>query len=103
MQNNVVRAVREIFAGLGWGTLRFNFRGTGSSGGQAAQGQEDARDVIAISEFIRARSPGHIDFASYSYGAWVTMEAIRMGLQSGFAHTDISATGFHSLRGTQTA
>lgn len=82
MHNNVVQAVRQTFASLGWGTLRFNFRGAGSSGGRAAQGQEDAGDLIAVSEFISARSPGHIDFASYSYGAWVTMEAIRMGLNA---------------------
>ena len=80
MHNNVVQAVRQMFAGLGWGTLRLNFRGTGSSGGHPAQGQKDASDLIAVSEFLRARSPGPIDFAAYSYGAWVTMEAIRMGL-----------------------
>jgi hypothetical protein len=81
MYNNVVEAAREAFAGLGWGTLRFNFRGAGSSGGQAAQGQQDAADLVAISEFIRAKSPGPVDLASYSYGTWVTMEAVRMGLR----------------------
>ncbi len=81
MQNNVVEAVRQKFAGLGWETLRFNFRGTGASGGKPAQGQKDALDLIAISEFIKARSAGRIDFAAYSYGAWATMEAIRMGLR----------------------
>jgi alpha/beta superfamily hydrolase len=80
MHNNVVQAARQIFAGLGWGTLRFNFRATGASGGHPAQGQKDASDLIAVSEFLRARSPGPIDIAAYSYGAWVTMEAIRMGL-----------------------
>ncbi len=80
MHNNVVQAARQTFADLGWATLRFNFRGAGTSGGHPAQGKEDASDLIAVSEFLRARSPGRIDFASYSYGAWATMEAIRMGL-----------------------
>jgi len=80
MHNNVVQAARQTFAGLGWGTLRFNFRAAGASGEYPAQGQKDASDLIAVSEFLRARSPGPIDFAAYSYGAWATMEAIRMGL-----------------------
>jgi alpha/beta superfamily hydrolase len=80
MHNNVVQAARQTFAGLGWGTLRFNFRGTGASGGNPAEGKKDALDLIAISEFLTARSPGHIDLAAYSYGAWAAMEAVRMGL-----------------------
>jgi hypothetical protein len=80
MHNNVVQAARQTFAGLGWGTLRFNFRGTGASGGNPAEGQKDAMDIIAVSEFLAARSPGRIDLAAYSYGAWAAMEAIRTGL-----------------------
>jgi len=80
MHNNVAQAARQTLASLGWATLRFNFRGAGASGGHPAQGQKDASDLIAVSEFLRARSPGRIDFAAYSYGAWATMEAIRMGL-----------------------
>src|SRR5208337_4606888 len=80
MHNNVVHTARQTFADLGWATLRFNFRGAGASGGHPAQGQKDASDLIAVSEFLRARSPGRIDLAAYSYGAWATMEAIRMGL-----------------------
>jgi hypothetical protein len=80
MENNVVRAAQNTFAGLGWATLRFNFRGTGASGGHPAEGQKDARDLFAVLEFLRTRRPGPVDFAAYSYGAWATMEAIRMGL-----------------------
>lgn len=80
MHNNVVQAARQTFAGLGWATLRFNFRGAGGSGGNPAQEQKDPLDLIAVSEFMNSRSPGPIDFAAYSYGAWAVMEAIRMGL-----------------------
>ncbi len=81
MHNNVVEAARQAFADLGWGTLRFNFRGVGASGGLAAQGQKDAEDLITVAQYLCARSPGPIDFAAYSYGAWAVMEAIRLGLR----------------------
>ena len=80
MQNNVVVAAQQAFAGQGWGTLRFNFRGVGKSGGRAAQGTKDAEDLLAVAEYLRANHPGHVDFAAYSYGAWATMEALRLGL-----------------------
>jgi alpha/beta superfamily hydrolase len=83
MYNNVVQTARQAFAGLGWSTLRFNFRGTGASGGHSAQGLKDAEDLSSISEYLNAHFPGRIDFAAYSYGAWATMEAIRMGLSPG--------------------
>ena len=79
MHNNVVQTAREAFAALGWGTLRFNFRGVGASGGSAAQGQKDALDLIAVSAYLKANSPGHIDLAAYSYGAWAALEAVRRG------------------------
>ena len=80
MYNNVVNAARQAFAGLGWTTLRFNFRGTGASGGNPAQGLKDSEDLLTISEYLNAHSPGRIDCAAYSYGAWAMVEAIRMGL-----------------------
>jgi uncharacterized protein len=81
MDNNVIQAARKAFASLGWGTLRYNFRGAGESGGNPAEGQKDAVDLIAISELLRNRSTATIDIAGYSYGAWAAMEAIRMGLR----------------------
>lgn len=81
MHNNVVLAARQTFARMGWGTLRFNFRGTGASGGNPAQGQKDASDLITVREFLQGRSHGLVDLAAYSYGAWAAMEAVRMGLR----------------------
>ena len=103
MHNNVVQAARQAFAGLGWGTLRFNFRGTGASGGNPAQEQKDALDLIAVSEFLTARSPGHIDLAAYSYGVWITMEAIRMGLWPDSLVLISPPLDFISFEGPQTA
>jgi uncharacterized protein len=95
MENNVVLAAQRAFAACGWGTLRFNFRGVGGSGGLAGQGEKDALDLIAVSEYLRSKdfalkdstskdfTSGHAgapDVAGYSYGAWVALEAIRQGL-----------------------
>jgi alpha/beta superfamily hydrolase len=80
MQNNVVIAAQQAFASQGWGTLRFNFRGVGKSGGKAAQGTKDAEDLLEVAEYLRTNHPGKVDFAAYSYGAWATMEALRLGL-----------------------
>lgn len=80
MQNNVVGAAGRAFAGEGWGTLRFNFRGVGGSGGQPAQNLKDAEDLAVVSEYLKDRQPGQIDFAGYSYGAWAVMQAVRLGL-----------------------
>jgi len=85
MENNVVLAARHALAACGWATLRFNFRGVGGSGGQPGQCENDARDLIAVSEFLRSKGfrskdSGTLDLAAYSYGAWVALEAIRHGL-----------------------
>jgi alpha/beta superfamily hydrolase len=110
MENNVVLAAQRAFAAGGWGTLRFNFRGVGGSGGEPGQGDKDALDLIAVSDYLRSehfrstyssstcpslKNPeskylpsknvssdhfGQLDLAGYSYGAWVALEAIRLGL-----------------------
>lgn len=91
MENNVVHAARHAFAACGWGTLRFNFRGVGGSGGRPGQSEIDARDLIAVSRFVHSEhfrseylgsnDSARLDLAAYSYGTWVALEAIRLGLQ----------------------
>ncbi len=83
MQNNVVVAARSAFAGRGWGTLRFNFRGVGESGGTAGQSEKEALDLVAVKEYLEKNHPGALDFAGYSYGAWIVMKALGLGLESG--------------------
>ncbi len=79
MHNSVVQEARRTFAALGRTTLRFNFRPGGPNGQE--RGQRDALDLIDVSRFVNSRSPGKIDFAGYSYGAWAIMEAVRAGLR----------------------
>jgi uncharacterized protein len=86
MENNVVDTARHALTECGWGTLRFNFRGVGGSGGQPGQSENDAQDLVEVSEYLRSKHSktelsGPIDLAAYSYGAWVALEAIRRGLR----------------------
>ena len=78
MHNSVVQTAQRTFSALGWTTLRFNFRAAGPD--DPERGQRDALDLIEVSRFMRERSPGPIDLAGYSYGAWAVMKAVRAGL-----------------------
>lgn len=81
MHNNVVDAVLEAFWKLGFATLRFNFRGVGSSEGEHSGGAGEMEDAGAAMEFLMAR-PGiareDAVMAGYSFGAAM---AIRAGVK----------------------
>ena len=47
MLNNVVEAILDAFWQQGYGTLRFNFRGVGNSGGSYGNGVGEAEDASA--------------------------------------------------------
>jgi uncharacterized protein len=81
MHNNIVNAMEEGFADLGFTTLRFNFRGVGASEGSYGEGQGEVEDLVGAVEFLK----GHLDrdavimLAGYSFGAWIcSMAASRM-------------------------
>ncbi len=82
MDNNVVTAAQHAFAARGWGTLRYNFRGVGSSGGRLGQGEKEASDLIEICNYLREQHPGAIDLAGYSYGTWTVLRALSLGLSA---------------------
>jgi uncharacterized protein len=77
MQNNVVAAVEEGFARIGFTTLRFNFRGVGGSGGDYAEGEGEVRDALAAADHLRRMLGGEapIVLAGYSFGAWIAAKA----------------------------
>ena len=81
MDNNVVFAVRDAFRRQGWTTLRFNFRGTGGSGGRQTDGAEEPRDVTAAFEAMRSVIPAGLPLAmvGYSFGAYVGFRALSTG------------------------
>jgi hypothetical protein len=71
MHNNVVTAIVHAYREQGFTTLRFNFRGVGSSGGSYGQGTAEQDDVMAALEHLQGLNKKEIDLAGYSFGAWV--------------------------------
>jgi alpha/beta superfamily hydrolase len=77
MDNAVVLAARDALAGLGFSTLRFNFRGVGRSAGSHAGGEAAALDVLAARAGVRS----DVHVVAYSYGAWVAVRCLAAGLR----------------------
>jgi alpha/beta superfamily hydrolase len=78
MHNNVVEAILEAFWKLGLATLRFNFRGVGSSEGEHSGNAGEMDDAKAVMKFFLAQSgiaPAGAVMAGYSFGAAIAMRA----------------------------
>lgn len=73
MDNPVVDTIQKAYAGKGYATLRFNFRGTGRSGGSHDNGMGETHDVIAAHAFLTKEGYTTIDLAGYSFGAYVNL------------------------------
>ncbi len=58
-------------------TLRFNFRGVGSSQGRYDNGVGEQQDVLAAIAFLTETGTKQIDLAGYSFGAWVNAHAVQ--------------------------
>lgn len=74
MNNNVVYRTAKVLVSHGVATLRFNFRGVGTSTGTHAEGVGELDDVAAALAFMLARHPGlPVWIAGVSFGARVGM------------------------------
>lgn len=76
MDNSVVRAVCAALVSKGLATLRFNFRGVGSSQGTFDQGageQEDLRGALAFLALQPSLDPARLGVVGYSFGAIVAL------------------------------
>jgi len=75
MDSSVVIALRDAAWGIGMGTLRFNFRGTGGSGGRHSGGVREIEDAESAVEFMRKSGavPGNVCLAGYSFGAGISL------------------------------
>lgn len=73
MDNPVVVRVVEVCAELGLATLRFNFRGVGSSSGTHGNGIAERADVESALRHLESALPGDAVMAlvGYSFGAMV--------------------------------
>jgi alpha/beta superfamily hydrolase len=87
MNSPPVAWVRQALAGRGAGVLRFNFRGTGRSGGRHGKGVDELRDVAAALDFLAERMPrARLALAGYSFGAM-------MAARSAAERRDVTALG----------
>jgi len=100
MDNNVVEAMEEAFSDIGFSTVRFNFRGVGSSTGAYDGGEGEVEDVLAACRFMSSmlRGDERLVLAGYSFGAWVSARAA--SLVQGLADLFLVAYPF-SVYGTE--
>jgi hypothetical protein len=56
---------------MGYGALRFNFRGAGGSEGEYDGGRGEQDDVEAALEKLAGAGSHPLDLAGYSFGGWV--------------------------------
>ena len=79
MHNEVVQTLCRAALARGIAALRFNFRGTGRSGGDHGGGYEEREDVFAALDLLRGRhsavDPARLGLAGYSFGAAVALNA----------------------------
>ncbi len=73
MDNGVVIAIQRAFAGEGFSTLRFNFRGVGASGGSYDDGVGEVDDLVAACGFMRDHGVSELFGAGYSFGSWILL------------------------------
>jgi alpha/beta superfamily hydrolase len=81
MHNLVISTAVDVAHQVGFSTLRFNFRGVGSSGGSYSEGVGEREDVKAAIDTLFS-ALGHSDLPlillGYSFGAWA---ALPVGIQ----------------------
>lgn len=76
MHNKVVTMAARALRELGATTVRFNFRGTGTSEGVFDHGDGETEDLAAVAEWVRAARPADtLWLAGFSFGAYVSLRA----------------------------
>ncbi len=72
MDNKVVQTLARTFLGLGYVTVRMNFRGVGQSEGAHDAGIAETDDMYALYQFMRRRYPDlALVLAGFSFGTFV--------------------------------
>lgn len=76
LHNKVVFRTARALEHANVATLRFNFRGTGASGGKHDEGEGELDDVNAAIDWMKRKHPGKKLFVGgFSFGAWVSTRA----------------------------
>lgn len=72
LHNKVVFRAARGLENANVATLRFNFRGVGTSGGRFEGGEGEQDDVTAAIEWVKRKHPGKKLFVGgFSFGSWV--------------------------------
>jgi len=72
LHNKVVFRAARGLENANVATLRFNFRGVGTSGGKHEEGEGEQEDVIAAMEWAKRKHAGKkLIVGGFSFGAWV--------------------------------
>ena len=81
MDNPVVIRITEVAQTLGLATLRFNFRGVGSSSGVHGGGEAEREDLRTALGVLAGHLPVGVapGLAGYSFGAWVSARVAAEG------------------------
>jgi alpha/beta superfamily hydrolase len=77
MHNKVVYRAAQALTRAGYGTLRFNFRGTGLSEGAHDEGRGEVADYRAAADEAVRRGGLPLIAGGFSFGAAVALRAIR--------------------------
>ena len=76
MQNKVVTTTERALRELGLATVRFNFRGVGSSEGTYDEGRGESADALELAAWIQRVRPGDaLWLAGFSFGSFVALKA----------------------------
>lgn len=85
MDNKVVFTLHRAFRDAGWITLRFNFRGVGSSQGVFDHGVGEQQDVLAVLTVLKANYPDlPLWLAGFSFGSFVSLSAWSQVVKQGW-------------------
>lgn len=73
MDNKVAQTLAKTFSGLGYMTVRFNFRGVGQSAGKHDAGNGETDDTLTVIEWARRQHEQHgaLVLAGFSFGTLV--------------------------------
>lgn len=74
MHNKVVQTLARAFVQVGWRTVRFNFRGVGTSAGVHDGGLGETDDLLAV--VAQTAATGPLALAGFSFGAFVASQAL---------------------------
>jgi uncharacterized protein len=78
MDNKVVQTLAKAFAGLGYVSVRFNFRGVGGSAGEFDDGAGETDDALAALAHARAAYGDlPVVLAGFSFGTFVQTRVAR--------------------------